>query len=70
MWTVDLIGFILCAAAVILMAANFSYRYKENMASTLPVAYAALGLTMYVLAIIGTLRGVFVRKPVLVEDHF
>lgn len=66
MWTVDLIGFILCAAAVILMAANFSYRYKENMASTLPVAYAALGLTMYVLAIIGTLRGVFVAASLYI----
>lgn len=66
MWTVDLIGFILCAAAVILMAANFSYRYKENMASTLPVAYAALGLTMYVLAIIGALRGVFVEASLYI----
>ena len=59
MWTVDLIGFILCVAAVILMAADFSYRYKENMGSTIPVAYAALGLTMYILAIAGALRCVF-----------
>ena len=59
MWTVDLIGFVLCLAAVILLAASFSYKYKENMASTIPMAYAALGLSMYVLSIIHALRGIF-----------
>ena len=60
MWSVDLIGFVLCVTAVLLMAADFSYRYKENIGNTIPVAYAALGLFMYAFAITGFLRCVFI----------
>jgi len=60
MWTVDLIGFVLCITAVFLMAESFSYKYKENIGNTIPVAYAGLGAIMFVFSIAGILRGVFV----------
>ena len=59
MWIVDLVGFILCVAAVLLMAADFSFRFKEKIGNTIPVAYAILGIDMYVFAFVGMLRGVF-----------
>ncbi|MBO4457341.1 MAG: hypothetical protein J5802_06465 [Butyrivibrio sp.] len=66
MWIVDLVGFILCVAAVFLMAADFSFKFKENIGNTIPAAYAVLGITMYVLSLAGMLRGVFVTALVYI----